>query len=259
MIKIIPLLLLALSTSAFADENKINWDGYYVSALLGRTAGNVDWNKGTSDWVMPVQATDYYLFPTATSSSSDGWSGSLRLGYNRAIEKNLIGVELGANFQDAGGNITPTSYQQTNATNIGTVSGFVTKITVQSYETLTVRLGRLLDEKTLAYISIGVAAGQFKNKTSQSNATGLIFGLPDGWWDAGVSSSDNKTELGYTLGIGAEHKFKDNWSIRANYELVNFGNINTTYRGSYGDATPAVYLKNSVYFNNLSVGLSYQF
>ena len=75
--------------------------------------------------------------------------------------------------------------------------------------------------------------------------------------------SDKKTELGYTLGVGVEHKLNDKLSLRANYEYVDFGDVNFKYKGETTWGSPdyitTVNQKNFTHFSNLSVGVSYAF
>ena len=235
-------------------NNPIEWTGFYVSGLTGKTAGNISWKNGSSDWVMPG-GTDYYQYPNATSQSKSGWNGGLKFGYNKALENNLIGIEFGATYQDFSGTVTPTSYHQTNAPNVGSVIGLNLKTTINTYQTLAFRLGRIVDENTLVYLVAGGAAGQLKNTASQGNQNNPATN----WWNANTSASNNQTKLGYVLGLGLEYSYSNDWSLRANYEYVNFGNVSSKYKGEAGGATPIVYATNTVNFQNLSVGLTRRF
>lgn len=252
MKKILISILFAISASHATAQSA--FDGFYGSVLAGKTAGNVSWKNGSSDFVM-AGSTDYYQFPNVTSQSTSGWSGGLKFGYNKAIENNLIGIELGATYQDFSGTVTPTSYHQTNFSNDGSTVGFNLKTTINTYQTLALRMGRIFDEKTLFYVSAGGAAGQLKNAASQGNQN-----VPaTNWWNANTSASNNQTKLGYVLGLGLEYNYSKDWSLRANYEYVNFGNVSSTYQGKVGGNTSIVYATNAVNFQNLSVGLTRRF
>ena len=251
------IVILIGSNLVYAQTNSNNsteWTGFYVSGLAGKTAGNVSWKNGSSDWVMPG-GTDYYEYPNASSQSKSGWNGSLKFGYNKALENNLIGIELGATYQDFSGIVTPTSYHQTNVPNDGSIVGFNLKTTINTYQTLALRLGRIFDEKTFFYVFAGGATGQLKNTASQGNQN-----VPaTNWWNANTSASNNQTKLGYVSGLGLEYNYSKDWSLRANYEYVNFGNVSSKYKGEAGGATPIVYATNAVNFQNLSVGLTRRF
>jgi len=86
---------------------------------------------------------------------------------------------------------------------------------------------------------------------------------PAGYWlsdDDIVEYANNKTELGYVLGLGIEHKLNDKWALRANYEYIDFGNINFRYQTLYGGVDPMLITQsNSIHFSNLSAGVSYAF
>jgi len=93
LLKLFVLSLLALSSSIFADE-KIDWNGFYGSAMIGRDWGSVGMGNG----IITIVGIENTLVG-AESNSFDGLSGSLKLGYNKQFNNNLIGLELGTNYQ----------------------------------------------------------------------------------------------------------------------------------------------------------------
>jgi outer membrane immunogenic protein len=248
LIKSSLICLLSLSTSAFADE-QINWTGFYSSAMIGRDWGDVGEGNGLAG------NTSYTgIISKGIGSSIQGWASSLKLGYNKQFDNNLIGIELGGTWQNAkSGKESPDTYQQnvpvsTPAYPDPGASITTAKTKVNTYETLAPRLGHIFNDTTLVYVSGGAALGQIK-RTIYDNGN---------WFNTGTVISDSKTELGYVLGFGAEYKLNDKWALRGNYEYVDFGKINTNYNGS--DGLPAFYKQaNSVHFSNLSAGVSYAF
>lgn len=256
MKKIIPVLLLALSTSAFADD-KISWDGAYGSLMLGRTFGNAGEGNGSMKYLQvtpPGTTYDYNMFGN-DGSSIKGWGGTIKLGMNKQINDNLIGIELGGTWQDAKGNgIAFSSYYDIPALYLGQTETLTSKTKVNTYETAALRFGHIFNETTLVYALGGLSVGQIKRTITAVNAD---------WFDSGTVMNDNKTELGYVLGFGVEHKLDNRWSLRANYEYVNFGDVEFKYTGPYnvqpGYINNSFNQSNSIHFSNLSAGVSYSF
>ena len=253
MKKIIFFIFFAFSTSAFAD-NQINWTGFYGSAMIGYTSGDVGDDNGTFQYI-PSGTYDFW----GTGSSFNGLSGNLKLGFNKQIDENLIGVEIGGTLQDAKSNGTAiTSYDDgTGRIPDSTPFSVLSKTRVQTYESLSVRLGHIFNEKTLLYVYGGGALGQIKSTLNAPNDA------TDNWLaDRGVSASvsDKKNEFGYAVGLGVEHKFNDKWALRANYEYVDFGKVNFNYQHRSVPGYEAdINLSNSIRFSNISAGVSYAF
>ena len=81
--------ILTISTSVFA-EDKINWTGFYGSAMVGRDWGHVGEGNGFSVYpFVSGPGADYYTTFGNNGSSFNGWSGNFKLGYNKQIDNNL--------------------------------------------------------------------------------------------------------------------------------------------------------------------------
>ena len=59
----------------------------------------------------------------------------------------------------------------------------------------------------------------------------------------------NSTETGYVLGLGAEYRFQDNWSVKGEYLHYDFGKIEAD--GSSANFRPRL--------DALKIGLAYRF
>jgi opacity protein-like surface antigen len=249
--KLVLITLITLSASAFA-EDKINWTGFYGSATVGRTWGHVSEGNGFYSF---VPGPEYYTSFGNNGSSFNGWSGNFKLGYNKQIDNNLLGIELGAAIQSAKANGIASSSWDEYPTPIGDVSqdtSLHSQTQIKTYETLALKLGHIFNDTTLVYVSGGAALGQVKRSVTQTTD---IY-----WFANGYSTSDNKTELGYKLGFGGEYKLNQHWALLADYEYVNFGNINFKYTGPFDDYTiNTMTQSNSIHLSNLSAGVSYAF
>lgn len=245
---VLPVLLLVVSSSVFADE-KINWNGVYGSAMIGRHWGDIGGDDGTWTYVPDEQ----YRF-SGDSSSLRGWSGNVKLGYNKQLDNNLLGIELGGTWQTRSANaVAITSY---DGAPDSTPYSVMSKTKVRTYETLAARIGHIFNNTTLVYVSGGAALGQIKS-TLYATSDASDAWLTDG--GSAGSVSDKKTELGYTLGFGIEHKLNEKLALRANYEYVDFGKVDFDYYNSIPGYQANISLSNSIHFSNLSAGVSYAF
>ena len=247
------VLLTLLSGNAIADETN-NWDGLYGSVLIGYTDGDVEEKDGSSHF-MPVDIG--YLNYGGGEASLTGISGTLKIGYNKQIaNNNLIGLELGATFQDADSNQRMfDAYNRLNGSDFNSTydleAPLNVKTKVNNYQTLALRFGHIFNEDTLVYALAGGAIGRIERKlTQQGNRN---------WFDLNYSTTERKNETGYVLGLGVEHKINTNLALRASYEYVDFGNISLTYNGPYDIYTNTINQSHKVDFSNLAVGLTYQF
>ncbi len=248
------VLLALVSANVIADE-KNNWDGLYGSVLIGYTDGDVKEKNGLSHY---TDDTDYLNYGGGKASLT-GISGTLKIGYNKQIvNNNLIGLELGATFQDADSNqrmfdaykdlqdpdaVIDYGYDRDYPLNV--------KTKVNNYQTLALRFGHIFNEDTLVYALAGGAIGRIERKLTQRGGLN--------WFDLNYSTTERKTETGYVLGLGVEHKINANLALRASYEYVDFGNISMTYSGPYDGLTGTIKQSHKVDFSNLSIGLTYQF
>jgi outer membrane immunogenic protein len=252
--KILLITLFTLSASAFA-EDKINWTGFYGSAMLGRDWGHIS----EGDAYVTGYTGDFenaYKLTGGASPDIKGTSLNFKLGFNKQIDTNLIGVELGGTLQTAKSkngiqNTYWTSTMFSGPENAGPQETPITVQTrIQNYGTLSGRIGHIFNETTLIYLKGGLAYGEIKR---------TIIDAAGKYFDSGTSIQDYKTESGYLLGVGGEHKINDKWSLRADYEYIDFGSINFNYGGkSYGMNINQTQ-SNSIHFSNLSAGVSYAF
>jgi outer membrane immunogenic protein len=250
--------VLFTGNSAFADEP--SWSGFYGAAMLGYTFGDVEENRGTYVLYDPVNGDYHAILNGSNGDSLKGFSGTFRLGYNKELSgNNLIGVELGATFQDADAK-SPISntYDILSPYDPNRVdpNPLVDKTKVNNYQTLGLRLGHIFNQNTLVYVSGGVAYGKINRTLSQP-------GPDENWFSVGASDSSTSRETGYDIGLGVEHKLSDKLSVRANYEYVDFGKVKDTFNSVLDDGSTVSAVKvdqsANIDFSNLSVGLQYQF
>ena len=113
---------------------------------------------------------------------------------------------------------------------------------LQALATLRARAGLAMDN-VLPYVTGGLAVGSLHGEEGDVAANGA-FG-------AGTT-----TVVGWTAGVGIEAMFNRNWSAKAEYLYVDFGN-----RAVFNDNIGGVIVPESLRFtaNILRVGLNYRF
>lgn len=217
-------LALAVSCSIYADD----WAGPYAGALIGYS-----------------QADDSSIGYQQGNTTPNGWTSNASLdglalgifgGYNWTLDNGML-FSLEGEYQhrhdhDGG------AFQKYNGT-IDTDYSLDTEI--KTVASLRVRAGHLSDsKKTLAYVSAGLTAAKVKHTWND------FFIIPE-------TETQSNWHRGWTAGIGAEHKYNDNLSIRAEVR-----------HSDYGDKTIKANLWNEKYKTDLTeetlvVGLSYGF
>jgi outer membrane immunogenic protein len=172
----------------------VNWSGFYAGV------------NGGGAWAGNNQLVDPYGFtPGFGGISPGGGFGGGQIGYNFqgllhphlvfGIEADIQGGGIGASGSDVDVGYGPTVYRfRSNLDYFGTVRG---------------RAGYVLD-RALIYFTGGFAYGGLRKWSSDYN------GL------AGGQSFDSTT-AGYALGGGAEFKVTPEWSVKAEYQYLNFG------------------------------------
>jgi len=255
--KLVLITLFTLSISVFADD-KIDWTGFYGSATVGRAWGHVSEGDGTGDssQYFPIHNT----ISDGIGADLRNWSGNLKLGYNKQFDNNLIGIELGGTLQSSESKNGVMNTKLNGEPD--TPNATFTKTRIRDYETISVRLGHIFNEKSLVYLKAGAVTGEIKRSLTDTGAG--YGGYLNDWLSLYDTVTNKKRESGYVLGFGSEYKLNDRWALRADYEYIDFGNVNFDYNFSVcydgvGCGPAKITQSNSIHFSNLSAGVSYAF
>ena len=157
------------------------------------------------------RATGLTPYPMRTSNPPD--SGGGQIGYNYQVNNFVLGVEGEGTWADLNDNVSGCFYDATQSCS--------TKAT--GFATLTGRLGFTLD-RALFYAKGGAAWGHFKYSNPAPNGPS-----PDYFARA--------TRSGWTVGAGVEYALANNWSVKLEYDYLDFGAKNLTFTGTV-DAFP---------------------
>jgi opacity protein-like surface antigen len=190
------LSLLSIATSAAAQHAPIfDWRGFYAGAHSGGALALVD----VDDPFGPSIFGDVVRTP--------GLLAGAQAGYNWQFGATVLGIEADASWADMDGTNTCFAY-----------SGFYVSANCRAHidalGTLTGRLGWALpfDSRTLLYGKAGLAWAHTKVDATANEA-----------FDTPSTRSEDLT-WGWTLGAGAERAIAPRWSLKAEYDLLSFGN-----------------------------------
>jgi outer membrane immunogenic protein len=146
-------------------------------------------------------------------------SGGAQIGYNWQINNMVVGVEADGSWLSGKAARTVT-YLNAVALNPGDIMTNSTNATWLA--TIRGRLGVTFD-RTLLYATGGVAFGEVK-----TTDTFCVLGCAAPFLPGAFSSvSTSTTRTGWTAGVGVEHAFDTNWSLKLEYLYVDLGKFNT--------------------------------
>ena len=194
-----------------APPSPFNWSGFYVGGNVGYS-----WGHTSIDYSQSGAGAGGYGTGQCTAACSlpfkvdpNSFVGGLQLGYNFQGGMWVWGVV--ADLQG------PKLSDSTNFT----FSGFFDRLGLKEdrdyFGTVRGRLGLTPTSANnwLFYATGGLAYGGFKHTVFQ-------------FFNAGVASisqttTDSQTEIGWTVGGGAEIALPQNWSLGAEYLYMDFG------------------------------------
>jgi len=172
-----------------------SWTGFYIGAHLGYGWGSTSVEGSSGAFSGPVSGFD--LDPS-------GWIGGGTIGYNWQTDSFVFGVEgdlgyIGA--EDSAGN----------------AFGFA-NTEYGGYGTLTGRIG-YSENRWLFYAKGGLALAEIDTEAGALTAGGAI--------DASDYTQEHDIETGWALGVGVEHAFQQNMSLKVEYLYMDFGEYET--------------------------------
>jgi outer membrane immunogenic protein len=171
-----------------------SWTGFYIGVH-----GGGDWFS--KDWFVPLTATNIAAFclgcpGSAGSHTASGWLAGGQVGFNYQIAWFVGGIEAQVSATKLEGSnaipFFPAISVNSKTDTIGTFAG---------------RIGIAMD-RTMFYLKGG---GAFAHDTFWTSTAG-----------APILSSLTDTRWGWMIGVGLEWAFLDNWSVKAEYNHLEF-------------------------------------
>jgi outer membrane immunogenic protein len=229
-----------------------SWTGWYIGGNVGGA-----WQRFSNALSITNDPTNGYFFPPAIpgvnasgspSFDKSGVTAGGQIGFNWQVSNVVYGVEADFEWLDL--------KRDTGGTFLYTTNGAPYILTASEKTpwlfTARPRIGWAWD-RVLLYGTGGVAVAEIELNQS--------FGEPH----AGVAvqnfPSTNKTQVGWTAGLGGEWAFFDHWTVKAEWLYAQFNGIGWTNQFN----TP--FDGNATFFNSTSnlklniarVGLNYKF
>jgi opacity protein-like surface antigen len=219
----------------------VNWTGFYVGAFGSGLLGTADWN----------------YVGGGVSPHVGGYSFGGDIGYNYQFGPYVLGVEadLGKARVTGGTACGPL------LAGIFTSAAPMFQMTCNAWAdwmaTATARVGYAW-ERVLLYVKAGGAwTNQQVAATCNESAILLVASAPfqscsnpAGILSAGFGGS--KTISGWTVGYGTEFALTRNWSVRAEYNYISFGDRNVV-------ASDGSLLNIGMHVSEAKVGVNYRF
>jgi len=187
------------------------WTGFYVGLNAGYTWSNSDtvaqtyWDSDAAGLGANALLGN---FPSAVTSSVDGFVGGGQIGYNSQVsDKFLWGLEADIQGLASSGG---------SATLVGPSAVTTLSRSIDYIGTARGRLGYLITPTLLAFATGGLAYGQ-------TNLTASYFGAPT------IAAADSYSDLriGYAVGGGLEWLFLPGWSAKVEYLYYDLGTAST--------------------------------
>jgi outer membrane immunogenic protein len=184
------------------------WTGFYIGGHVGAGWGTADTqlNSLTNSVFGPVVGAP--LPAAAASNSGSGFLGGVQAGYNYQMGPWVFGIE---------GDWTWTDISSNSPCGTGFLLGMSCSGQVNWTADLTGRVGVTID-KALVYIKGGAAWADVDHTIT--NTAVAPFGF---------SSTVSDTRFGWLLGFGTEYAVNRNWSVKAEYNFMDFGNESYTF------------------------------
>ncbi|MEA2951701.1 MAG: outer rane immunogenic protein [Alphaproteobacteria bacterium] len=223
-----------------------NWTGLYIG-------GNVGYGWGRNESVVVNETLAGAPFVSGTwpgvgtfgARDMTGGFGGLQIGYNLQAGNIVYGVEADAQWAGIKGNsgatlpyiVAPNTISVTTNGNLdwfGTVRG---------------RLGVAFD-RSLLYVTGGVAFGRAKYSLAMTDTLGFVA--------AGNASSKS---TGWVLGAGWEFGLAPQWTLKAEYQYLDFGSTTLGAGETFGGLPTAFAVASNATsrFHTVRLGVNYRF
>jgi outer membrane immunogenic protein len=221
-----------LKASAPVVSPAYDWTGYYVG---------VNGGYGWSGNVGPITYTNgigQVFTTTGTTFNDKGGFGGVQAGYNMQMGHFVLGVEADIEAANIRSSILG------GVTNFADLYEGTRKL--DYFGTLRAKAG-LAYNQVLFYLTGGFLFGQVSTSTDRTNTPGFPW----------IANSAGQT--GYAVGAGIEYAFARVWSVKAEYQYLDFGSQNLS--GIYVNGGGLTVVSNNLpqHYNTVRVGLNYHF
>jgi outer membrane immunogenic protein len=213
---------------AAAQASAHQWTGAYAGLHAGSVWAGQDWDQTFSN-------QDLLLDRTASDVPVEGVLAGAQVGYNHQSGPWVFGLEADGSWTDAsgcGGLVIFFEYASCSR--------------VHSYATATGRIGRAWD-RHLVYVK-GGAAWAWQSHWAE-------------FLDIRDTSKTDQTWTGWAVGAGYEFALTDNWSVRAEWNYLDFGAENVSLAYLPGGSSPGLIERWDIHdhVHLVKLGINYRF
>jgi outer membrane immunogenic protein len=250
------VLGVALASPSLAQD--YNWSGLYLGAHGGYAWGE---HEGTGTYTDNTGAYKI-LDPEVGSLDVEGALGGGQIGFNIQRGAFVFGLEGDASWLNADGEGSFASDANDNGTADYTWN---IKTEAEWLATLRGRLGILVSPRFLVYGTGGIAwAGVSSDEKVTCHAEQCLLGNNP----TTVLASSSETATGWVVGAGAEWMFAPNWSLKTEWQHMQFDDLDTQFVGTaYPDNDPQPKMTGytndsfpgSLSIDTIKVGINYKF
>jgi outer membrane immunogenic protein len=212
-----------------------SWTGFYI----GVHGGGAWYDK---DWDAPLTAINIAggcpgCPRPISSNTASSWLAGGQVGFNYQTGIWVWGVEADASWTDLKG----------SGSNAFFAPGFLLNNSeIDSLGTIAGRVG-ITANQALFYVKGGGAWAHDRFFTSFGAAPGVAF----------QAASD--TRWGWMVGVGVEYAFAPNWSVKAEYNHMDFGSFTQTLNPQPGCGCVAFQYDINQTVDLVKVGVNYRF
>lgn len=245
-----------------------NWTGWYAGVN-----GGYGWHQSESALISDGGGASNWFTVSGVPQTADpsfdlsGWLVGAQAGYNYQTAPNwLIGVET---------DIQGSWIKGEGAAPINTVFGPLfndppweadASTKIKWFGTLRARAGYLPTSNLLFYLTGGLAYGGVERTAKVINtflplggslSSGSLFCLNQ---TVCYAQSETRTDVGWTVGAGAEYMFSGRWSLKAEYLHVEFGGHTFVLPATQPPGTATMIAAfDKTRFDLFRMGLNYKF
>lgn len=254
-----------------------SWTGFYIGASAGYnwSRDDVDPRAGPVAFTSPsfpvtapnIAAAQIAAIPSALSTNANGFIGGGQLGYNRQLDRYVLGVEADFSGLTGRGSNSSSTFQQIGSSpaGIGIASTTSVDAKLESLGTVRGRIGFTPVDTLLVFATAGFAFGEAKSSTTVTQsctsapplACAVVF-------PSSATGSASKPLTGWALGGGVEYALTTSWSAKAEYLHYDLGSMTyatTQLASTIGGPFTTINVASTANFKGdiVRVGLNYRF
>ena len=242
-----------------------SWTGFYVGLNAGGAWGNsnIRTNLGGM-WIGDVDEQNI-LSAANRNLSPASFMGGAQIGYNYQINQFVLGIEADANFfgqskSYSTGVMTGANPFGLPAPSVGTYWA-TGKVSANNLFTIRPRVGFAID-RVMIYATGGLAISSVSFNQNIGYLNESLVTLPITSAAGGANAgSKSATQVGWTIGAGAEWAVTNNISLKAEYLYVDLGSLSfaSSYTSPVDQSVWTATHKASLRSNIARVGVNYKF